>query len=99
MASQLQRGNLFDDIFREFAPGFFIKPLHGDSLPAASQIKIDVKESDTAYTVNAEVPGSWLRGPAARLARYTSSCTSSTVRAGRIALSRRPRPGTIPAAV
>ncbi len=28
MASQLQRGNLFDDIFREFAPGFFIKPLH-----------------------------------------------------------------------
>lgn len=57
MASQLQRGNLFDDIFREFTPGFFIKPLHGDSLPAASQIKIDVKESDTAYTVHAEVPG------------------------------------------
>ncbi|MBY4597012.1 Hsp20/alpha crystallin family protein [Ottowia caeni] len=57
MASQLTRGSLFDDIFKEFAPGYFIKPLHGDPLPSAAQIKIDVKETDAAYVVQAEVPG------------------------------------------
>ena len=57
MASQLARGSLFDDIFKEFAPGYFIKPLHGDPLPSAAQIKIDVKETDAAYVVQAEVPG------------------------------------------
>lgn len=57
MANHLTRNNLFDDFFREFAPGFFIKPLHGDPLPSAAQIKIDVSESDGAYTVLAEVPG------------------------------------------
>ena len=31
--------------------------MHGDPLPAPAQIKIDVKESDKAYTVQAEVPG------------------------------------------
>ncbi len=57
MATQPARSNLFDDLFKEFAPGFFIKPLHGDALPTAAQIRIDVKESDTAYTVQAEIPG------------------------------------------
>ena len=57
MANQLTRSNLFDDFFKEFAPGFFIKPLHGDPLPTAAQIRIDVKESDSAYTVLAELPG------------------------------------------
>ena len=51
------RGSLFDDLFRDFAPGFYVRPLHGDPLPAPAQIKIDVKESDKAYTVQAEVPG------------------------------------------
>lgn len=57
MANPPSRSNLFDDFFKEFAPGFFIKPLHGDPMPSAAQIKIDVSESDTAYTVQAEVPG------------------------------------------
>ncbi len=57
MANLPSRNHLFDDFFKEFAPGFFIKPLHGDPLPSAAQIKIDVKESDAAYTVLAEVPG------------------------------------------
>ncbi len=57
MANQLTRSNLFDDFFKDFAPGFFIKPLHGDALPSAAQIRIDVKESDSAYTVLAELPG------------------------------------------
>ena len=57
MANVPSRSNLFDDFFKEFAPGFFIKPLHGDPLPSAAQIRIDVSESDAAYTVLAEVPG------------------------------------------
>ena len=55
MNSLISRNNLFDDFFKELSPGFFVKPLHGDPLPA--QIKVDVKESADAYTVHAEVPG------------------------------------------
>lgn len=47
--------SLFDEFFRDVAPGYFIKPLHGDPLPA--QIKVDVSEGGGAYTVKAEVPG------------------------------------------
>lgn len=47
--------SLFDDFFRDVAPGYFIKPLHGDALPA--QIKVDIKEDGNAYTVHAEIPG------------------------------------------
>ncbi|MEZ5606313.1 MAG: Hsp20/alpha crystallin family protein [Burkholderiaceae bacterium] len=57
MTNQLLRNSLFDDFFRDVAPGFFIKPLHGDSLPSAAQIRIDVKESEASYAVQAEVPG------------------------------------------
>lgn len=43
--------------FRDVAPGFYVRPLHGDPLPNPSQIKVDVKETDAGYTVHAEVPG------------------------------------------
>lgn len=57
MNSLISRGNLFDEFFRDVAPGFYVKPLHGDPLPSPAQIKVDVKENDNAYIVNAEVPG------------------------------------------
>ena len=57
MNSLMTRGSLFDDFFKDVAPGFFIKPLHGDPLPSASQIRIDVKETDKEFTVQAEMPG------------------------------------------
>ena len=57
MNSLITRGSLLDDFFRDVAPGFYVKPLHGDALPTPAQIKVDVKESDKAYTVHAEVPG------------------------------------------
>ncbi|HQQ70317.1 MAG TPA: Hsp20/alpha crystallin family protein [Alicycliphilus sp.] len=57
MNALVGRGSLFDDFFKDFAPGFYVRPLHGDALPEPSQIKIDVKEDDGAYTVHAEVPG------------------------------------------
>jgi HSP20 family protein len=47
--------SLFDEFFRDLSPGYFIKPLHGDPLPA--QIKVDVKEGRDAFTVLAEIPG------------------------------------------
>lgn len=57
MNALMTRGGLFDDFFRDVAPGFYVRPLHGDGLPTPSQIKVDVTESDRAYTVQAEVPG------------------------------------------
>ena len=57
MNSLVSRGSLFDDFFKYIAPGFYVRPLHGDSLPAPSQIKVDVKETERGYTVQAEVPG------------------------------------------
>lgn len=57
MASLMTRGNLFDDFFRDMSPGFFVRPLHGDGLPSPQQIKVEVRENDTAYTVHAEIPG------------------------------------------
>jgi len=47
---------MLDEFFRNISsPGFFIKPLHGDPLPA--QIKIEVKEDKKNYTICAELPG------------------------------------------
>ncbi|TSE26971.1 Hsp20/alpha crystallin family protein [Tepidimonas aquatica] len=50
-----RRMSLFDEFFRDLAPGFYIRPLHGDPLP--QQIKVDVKENDQAYIISAEMPG------------------------------------------
>ncbi len=49
------RSNLFDELFRESTPGFFVRPLHGDALP--ERIRLDVKEHADGYTVLAELPG------------------------------------------
>jgi HSP20 family protein len=57
MNSLVSRGSLFDDFFRDVAPGFYVKPLHGDPLPNPGQIRMDVKENGDAYTVSAEIPG------------------------------------------
>ena len=34
------RTSLFDDLFRDMASGFYIRPLHGDPLP--SQIRLAI---------------------------------------------------------
>ena len=51
------RNALFDDFFKDIAPAFYVRPLHGDALPSAAQIRIDVKETEGGYSVEAEVPG------------------------------------------
>ena len=57
MSALMTRGGLFDEFFKDIAPGFYVRPLHDDPLPSPAQIKVDVKENDKAYTVQAEVPG------------------------------------------
>jgi len=55
MNSLIARRGLLDDFFKDVSPAFYVKPLHGDGLPA--QIRVDVKETPQAYTLEAEVPG------------------------------------------
>lgn len=55
MNGLVTRSGLLDDFFKDMAPGFFVRPLHGDPLPQS--IKVDVKETQQAYTVHAELPG------------------------------------------
>lgn len=50
-------GSLFDDLFRGLPGGYYLRPLHGDPLPAPGSIKIDVKETAEGYSVQAELPG------------------------------------------
>ncbi len=57
MNNLIQRDGLFDSLFNNVAPGFFIRPLHGEGLPDVNQIKIDVKEVDNKFIVQADVPG------------------------------------------
>lgn len=57
MNALVGRGGLLDDFFKDMNPGFYVRPLHGDPLPAPGQMKVDVKETDGGYTVQAEVPG------------------------------------------
>lgn len=57
MTKLVTRNPLFDSLFNEMTPGFFMRPLHGDGLPSAGQIKIDVSEKDNTFYVNAEIPG------------------------------------------
>ncbi len=58
--SNLTRYNPFDELFNEFSKGFWVKPL---ALPATFptegelKMKLDVKEDEKGYTVQAEVPG------------------------------------------
>ncbi|PID46847.1 MAG: heat-shock protein Hsp20 [Proteobacteria bacterium] len=57
MSNLVPRNTIFDSFFGDTAPGFFIRPLHGEALPDAGQIKIEVGEQDDAFVVTAEVPG------------------------------------------
>jgi HSP20 family protein len=57
MVRSLARSHPFEELFRDLSPGYFVRPLHGDPLPEPGQIRIDVKETDSAFTVQAEVPG------------------------------------------
>jgi len=55
MAS-LTRYNPFDETFDDLLKGFFVRPMAFDSQPNV-QVRVDVKELDDAYVVQADIPG------------------------------------------
>lgn len=57
MNKLVTRNSIFDSLFDSMTPGFYMRPLHGDGLPSAEQIKIDVSEKEDTFYVNAEIPG------------------------------------------
>ncbi|MDD3529546.1 MAG: Hsp20/alpha crystallin family protein [Gallionellaceae bacterium] len=46
-----------DDLFDDLMKGFFVRPMRVAGGEPAVQIRMDVKETDKAYTVHAEMPG------------------------------------------
>src|SRR5690625_3809270 len=46
---------LVNDLFNDLTDGFFVAPMHGQSLPRI--MAKDIKEDETAYVVHAELPG------------------------------------------
>lgn len=57
MSSLISRSSDFiEDFFKDF-PGFYVRPLRTDSGHGPGYIRVDVQDSDKAYTVQAEVPG------------------------------------------
>lgn len=54
--ANITRFGTFDNLFDDLAKGFWLKPV---AIPGGEElkIKVDVKESDKAYTVHAEIPG------------------------------------------
>lgn len=47
--------DFFEDLFKDF-PGFYVRPLRGES-PLPGPIRIDVKDADKQFIIQAEVPG------------------------------------------
>lgn len=54
--ANLARFNPVDDAFDDLFRGFFMRPVRIEGTPDL-QMKMDVREDDKAYTVNAEIPG------------------------------------------
>lgn len=57
MRSLISRGHRFDDFFKDFAPGLFVRPLRENWVWDGQDMPIDVRETAQAYTVEAELPG------------------------------------------
>jgi len=55
--ANLTRYGTFDDVFNDFARGFFLKPMLYENQPQELQIRIDVREDKNAYRVHADLPG------------------------------------------
>lgn len=52
----LARYNPFEDFFKDFGKGYFVRPFPF-SADSELSMKIDVKESDKEFVVQAEIPG------------------------------------------
>ena len=49
----------FDEAFDDLLRGFFVRPVsfEGSAQHQAAQFRVDVSESESAYTIRAEIPG------------------------------------------
>lgn len=47
----------FDDAINQLFRGFVAQPVNVDGQESAAKFRVDVAESDTAYTLHAELPG------------------------------------------
>ena len=56
--ANITRYNAFEDFFNDFGKGFLVRPFAAP-FPAEPELKmkIDVKEDDKGYTVQADIPG------------------------------------------
>lgn len=55
--ANITRFNPFDDTLDELFRGFFVRPVGFENPAAPAQFRVDVSESDNAYTLRAEIPG------------------------------------------
>ncbi len=52
------RFNPFDDSIDDLLRGFFVRPVAFDGAPQPAQaFRVEVRENEQAYTVQAEIPG------------------------------------------
>src|SRR5512134_3467057 len=54
--SNLTRYNPFEDLFKDFGKGFWVKP-YPFAAETSVEMKIDVKEDEKSFTVKADIPG------------------------------------------
>ena len=57
--ANITRSYPFDEAFDQLLRGFFVRPVNfeGTATTAPAQFRVDVSESDSAYTLRAEIPG------------------------------------------
>jgi HSP20 family protein len=53
----ITRFNPFDDAIDDLFRGFLVRPASYDGPVSAAQFRVDVAESEQAYTLRAEIPG------------------------------------------
>ena len=55
--ANVTRWDPFEDSFDDLVKGFFLRPMRYEQAQEPVRLRIDVKEDDKSYTVNAELPG------------------------------------------
>ena len=55
--ANITRFSPFDDTLDDLFRGFFVRPVSYEGPSGAARFRVDVSESDSAYTLRAEVPG------------------------------------------
>jgi HSP20 family protein len=57
LMTNIARFNVLDNSLDDLMRGFFVRPMNFETAAPAVQLRIDVSESETAFTVHADIPG------------------------------------------